>query len=706
MSYALHVRGLRIFVALGTIAVCASATATAFAQVDQSTLVNPQHKRTLQVDRSVWFGDAPPSSEAVARMQTFIAQARAAKTAKSAIERKLNPLLRTYVSHTQSAAVARTDPNALRTALRARFPLLGIQSDGAVRVNIDLADASAQTLVRLRKIVRLVAVNLDTNRATAAVLPANVDALIATDVVTHVSPIVGGIVHTGSIESEGDAALKATDARAHFGVSGKNVRVGVMSDGISSIDTPVATGDIPNDGHGHAAVDLCPLNDNSGDEGTAMLEIVHDLAPAARLAFCPGFGDSGEQGMADAITWLATKSFGGKGADIIIDDVAFLTEPYFQDGLVAQAVDTVSSSKGVAYFSSAGNSADNHYELPYFDVHPGLDPGSVFEGSFLNAHDFGQAAGGASNIAWNGRVAGAGNFFAVFLQWNDAFAHAGDDYDVYLFDTNGRAAGDPLGVFPDGGNGIDTQDGTGDPLEVAFIVNPDGAPPVGTIKNFFIVVDRFSGSPNKLLEMNFNGFFALNPVFNVPAGSVWGHAAARGAFAIAATGAVENIDGSVNPGLDVIEDYSSRGPSLIFFDKKGHAQREVRKKPDFTAVDGVSVTGVDFETPFFGTSAAAPHAGAVAALLEDVDPFLGPSGVQRILKETALERGDPGFDLTWGNGLLDALAATRRAGQVGNSNLYFMCTPGFSIPIVVPEQAIHLLLPFGFEFGKCDHIGF
>lgn len=699
-QWQVHVRGL------GMVALVLGARTVAFAQVDQSTLVNPQHKHTLRVDRTTWFVQPPPTPDAIARMQAFIQQARAAKLARPATERKLTPLLRDYVNQAQGGAVARVDPDTLRATLRRRFPLLGIRGDGTVRVNIDLNDASPQSIARLSQLAHLGMVNLDTNRVTAAVAAGNVDALIALDAVKHVSPVVGAIVHTGSIESEGDAALRATDARARFGISGRNVRVGVMSDGISSIDVPATTGDIPSDGHGHAAVELCPLNDNAGDEGTAMLEIVHDLAPEAKLAFCPGFGDNGEQGMADAVTWLATKAFGGRGADIIIDDVAFLTEPYFQDGVVAQAVDAVAGKPGVSYFSSAGNAGDNHYELPYFDTHPGLDPGSVLDGSLLNVHDFGQAAGGASTIVWDGLVAGADNFFAVFLQWNDAFGHAGDDYDVYLFDENGRPAGDPLGVFPDGGNGIDAQDGTGDPLEVAFVVNHDGTGAVGTIHPFFIVVDRFSGSPNKLLEMNFNGFFALDPIFNVPEGSVWGHAAARGAFAIAATGAVENIDGTPNPGLDIIEDYSSRGPARIFFDRKGHPSRETRAKPDFTAVDGVSVTGVDFVNPFFGTSAAAPHAGAVAALVKDVDPSTSPADMRRILTQTSLDRGDPGFDLTWGNGLLDAEAAARRAGQVGNSNLFFVCAPIFNLPAVVPEQSIALLLPLGFQFGLCDHVGF
>jgi subtilisin family serine protease len=58
----------------------------------------------------------------------------------------------------------------------------------------------------------------------------------------------------------------------------------------------------------------------------------------------------------------------------------------------------------------------------------------------------------------------------------------------------------------------------------------------------------------------------------------------------------------------------------------------VRNKPNTTAVDGTSVTGVNFFTPFFGTSASAPHAAAVAVLLKDVDPGLGPRGIARILR--------------------------------------------------------------------------
>jgi hypothetical protein len=354
--------------------------------------------------------------------------------------------------------------------------------------------------------------------------------------------------------------------------------------------------------------------------------------------------------------------------------------------------------RGVSYFSSAGNSADAHYEHAYLDIVPGDDSILPFD-----THDFGTVAGLGADIGWDGLVAGNGNFFAAFMQWNDPFGASANDYDLYIFDADGDPAGDPASDFPLGAPGIDAQDGDDDPMEVAFVVNTAPGPtPVGQVLGFFMVVDRFFADPGRLIELQFNGFFALDPAKNIAAGSIFGHAASRGAMAVAATGAVENLDGTPNPGLDVIEYFSSQGPSRIFFTPDGRPSAAVRAKPNVTAVDGTSVTGVNFFTPFFGTSASAPHAAAIAALLKDVDPGLGPGGIARILRETALERGTPGFDTIWGFGLIDAYAAARRAGQVGNSPLFWVCLPARRpLQLVVPEFLIPGALALGLEFGRC-----
>ena len=89
----------------------------------------------------------------------------------------------------------------------------------------------------------------------------------------------------------------------------------------------------------------------------------------------------------------------------------------------------------------------------------------------------------------------------------------------------------------------------------------------------------------------------------------------------------------------------------------------------FVASDGVSTTVVGFN-PFFGTSASAPHAAAVAALVLQAEnasqsqASINPSALTRqiatvtnILTGTAVDLSPPGFDFISGFGRLDALAA-------------------------------------------------
>ena len=78
-----------------------------------------------------------------------------------------------------------------------------------------------------------------------------------------------------------------------------------------------------------------------------MLEIIHDLAPGAKLFFATAF--NGAQSFADNIRALRAA-----GCDIIVDDVIYVNESPFQDGIIAAAVNDVTAD-GALYFSSAGN---------------------------------------------------------------------------------------------------------------------------------------------------------------------------------------------------------------------------------------------------------------------------------------------------------------------------------------------------------------
>src|SRR5262245_19983265 len=151
--------------------------------------------------------------------------------------------------------------------------------------------------------------------------------LAALDGVRSVRPADRGETRIGRVTSGGDMASMAATARAQFGVDGTGVRVGVISDGIDGAATSRTTGDLPPDG----PVVPSGCESGSGSEGTAMLEIVHDLAPGASLLFASGV-DSPVAFM------KAVQCLTAAGANVIVDDLGFFGEPYFQDGDLARTV--------------------------------------------------------------------------------------------------------------------------------------------------------------------------------------------------------------------------------------------------------------------------------------------------------------------------------------------------------------------------------
>ena len=87
------------------------------------------------------------------------------------------------------------------------------------------------------------------------------------------------------------------------------------------------------------------------DEGRAMLQIAHDVAPASKLCFATAIG--GLLHFADNIRALADKK-GKCRADVVVDDVGYFEEPFFSDSALSDAIDEV-AAKGTHYFTSAGN---------------------------------------------------------------------------------------------------------------------------------------------------------------------------------------------------------------------------------------------------------------------------------------------------------------------------------------------------------------
>lgn len=146
-------------------------------------------------------------------------------------------------------------------------------------------------------------------------------------------------------DPEGNAVHLATLARTTFSATGSGVKVGVLSDSVDYLSTAQSNGDL-----GPVTV----LSGQSGvpgtGEGTAMLEIVHAIAPNAQLFFATA--DNGDANFAQNILNLRSS-----GCDLIVDDSYYFDESPFQDSTVAAAVNTVTAGGGL-YFSSAGNAGN------------------------------------------------------------------------------------------------------------------------------------------------------------------------------------------------------------------------------------------------------------------------------------------------------------------------------------------------------------
>jgi Subtilase family len=448
----------------------------------------------------------------------------------------------------------------------------------------------------------------------------------------------------GSVVSEGDAAHAANTARAARNVSGVGVKLCAMSDGVDSLAVSQASGDLP------PSVDVLPAQQGAGDEGTAMLEILHDVAPGADLGFATS-SDNSEAIMAGNIRGLAAA-----GCDVIVDDILFFSESPFQDGPIARAVNQV-TSQGVLYFSSAGNEGNvldgtsGNYEGTFV---PSTVQISKFRGF---AHDFAPGAGVQAFEPFSDDP-NSNASVPVTLFWADPEGAAGDDYDLYLLDD----AGDVVNFSQD------VQDGDDDPYEIL------GTPTFGA-PGLRLAVVKFAGADRYFQLSALRGRFSDSAdglKAYVSPGITRGHSAAADAFSIAAAPADEPLPFDLETGdppnpagpfpnpftaAQLPERFTSDGPRRMFFTPAGApvggASGVVRAKPDFTAADGVT-TSVEGFDPFFGTSAAAPHAAAIAGLVLSGNPGITAAEVRDAFNATALDLVPPGPDNRTGRGILRA----------------------------------------------------
>lgn len=454
--------------------------------------------------------------------------------------------------------------------------------------------------------------------------------LLAEPSVRRVSEPVYGVVGRGSVTTEADGVLETDLLRTAFGADGRGVRVGVISDGVRGIKEAQESSDLP------AEVDIEACNvvpgadpQVTGAEGTAMLEIIHDLAPKAELWF-GNYAFNTYLYFNEAVDCLA------EHVDVIVDDISWFTIGPF-DGTSPVSLNVTAEMESDEnplrmYVTSAGNFARRHWSGSFVAC-PDTDRQAFAEGSGTIDRD---EIGGRCN---NPVAVGPGATLMVFLQWDDPFGESCNNYDLLILTHDGA---DVLT------SSTTEQDCEFDPKEVVGFTNTSDA---------MVTVDlAIERKDPEAKAVRFDMFVAGGTMnFYTPAGSIASAADADGAIAVGAINAGD-------PGLDDVQAYSSLGPAA-----------DGRIKPDITAVDCVSVTGAGgFGSPFCGTSAAAPHVAGIAAMLLGCNPELREGeekdepeedreALRDALLETALERDPLGPDNTHGYGVINPIAAAEEA---------------------------------------------
>jgi subtilisin-like proprotein convertase family protein len=222
----------------------------------------------------------------------------------------------------------------------------------------------------------------------------------------------------------------------------------------------------------------------------------------------------------------------------------------------------------------------------------------------------------------------------------------------------------------------DVQDGNDDPFEGFYI-------PVGAVG---LVVVKYSGAHRYFQLTPFRGRFESRNGLTAYAtpGVTRGHSAVPAAFSVAAVPAADPLPFDVAPGIanpsgpypgvytrtQLSEVFTSDGPRRVFYHPDGtpitpgnltSTGGEVRAKPDIAAADGVTTSVPGFD-PFFGTSASAPHAAAIAALVLSGNPGIAPTEVRAALTGTSIDIEAPGYDRDTGYGIVMATRVLARTG--------------------------------------------
>ena len=418
----------------------------------------------------------------------------------------------------------------------------------------------------------------------------------------------------GRVTSQG-VGLHGADAWHNADYRGRNVKVGVIDSGFDGF-SQLQGSELPSnvtarcyfDGPRAPSSRLSDCEVDS-DHGTAVAEIVVDVAPEAELyiANIYSFGD-----LRNAVDWMAEQ-----GVKVINVSLGFPydgpgdgTSPFSNSPL--RTVDAAVSND-ITWINSAGNEARQTWYGTF------QDPNNT------GVHHF------TARDQGNHFIVREGDEVRVFMRWDDTWGQADCDLDLALF----NAERGPDGRYPLVSVDVTVQDGSAGSYPRAIVRFQDKATAAQAGVYFWaIFMDTCADIPDWIqltawvgsdLQYYSSSHHMGNPEESRNTGMM-------------AVGATHYWDTST------IATYSNRGPTI-----------DGRTKPDITGVAcGRSATLPIIEGTqcwFRGTSASAPHVAGLAALIRQRFPDYGPRETVSYLQQHASDRGTAGADNTWGHGL-------------------------------------------------------
>jgi hypothetical protein len=653
---------------------------------------------------------------------------RSAAQSHSAVSGKMDSVLADLSRH---AALAR--PEHLIADLHALSPAARFarKADGTAMVAIDaVTRGDPQALKTALQSLGLEHTAVYSNDV-GGFLPVNeIEAAAARSEVVSVRAAMSHTrAVTGPVATQGDYAQRSDVVRTEYpSLTGKGVTVAIMSDSFdcyavyaapdsgvpasgdegyayngftADYASDVATGALPANVQIVGEPTFAPYSacqgfespDSNGqntglpftDEGRAMTQIVHAVAPGATLVFRTGAVS--EADFASGIQALALAPYNAK---VIADDLGYFDEPFFQDGLLAQAIDTV-EAQGVAYFSAAGN---NQETPSYMNTAPSfgtLSTAAPNEGEYLLNFDA-TGATTVTSLPVTIPPLSPGDFVAVVVEWDQPYitgspnsGGATSQIDICL---TGSTGDDVLLNYDNTVTNCSGANAVGnDSYQVMLIANPAVGSTNTAQQNINIQIGLVNGTlpPGRIIvAVEDDGQGSTINDFSPKGPTLQGHPGAAGAAGVGAAFYFNTPRCGTTPAQ--IEPYSSAGGAPILFDVTGTRLTTpiVRQKPDFVGPDGVNDTFLGFtlasDAPpfpstgllattitacqnntkypnFFGTSAATPHAAGIAALLLQANTAATPAQIYGAMQKSALAIGSTTPNYISGYGFIQADAA-------------------------------------------------